>query len=121
MKGFVAGSVALAVALAVNGAAAQQVIKIGVVGPLTGAFAAVGQSQLTGAEMRAKEINAAGGAYKIELISEDDASNCDQSVNATVKLITKDNVVAILGAMNSPCALAMVPVTKRYQIGRAHV
>ncbi len=93
---------------------AQQVIKIGVVGPLTGAFAAGGQSQLTGAEMRAKEINAAGGKYKIELVSHDDASNCDQSVNATVKVITQDNVVAVIGAMNSPCALAMVPITRRY-------
>lgn len=92
----------------------QQVIKIGVVGPLTGAFAAGGQSQLTGAEMRAKEINAAGGKYRIELVSQDDASNCDQSVNATVKVITQDNVVAVLGAMNSPCALAMVPITRRY-------
>jgi len=93
---------------------AQQVIKIGVVGALTGNFAAVGQSQLTGAEMRAKEINATPGKYKIELISQDDASNCDQSVNATIKMITQDNVVAVLGAVNSPCALAMVPVTRRY-------
>jgi branched-chain amino acid transport system substrate-binding protein len=95
---------------------AQQVIKIGVVGPLTGAFAAVGQSQLTGAEMRAKEINAAGGKWKIELLSEDDASNCNQSANATVKLITQDKVSAILGAANSPCALAMVPLTQRYKV-----
>jgi branched-chain amino acid transport system substrate-binding protein len=105
----------MSLGLAALPAEAQQVIKIGVVGPLTGAFAAAGQSQITGAEMRAKEINAAGGKYKIELVSEDDASNCDQSVNATVKLITKDNVVAVLGAVNSPCALAMVPITKRYR------
>lgn len=106
----------LAVALGAGGAEAQQVIKIGVVGPLTGAFAAGGQSQITGAEMRAKEINAKGGPYKIELFSEDDASNCDQSVNATVKLITRENVVALLGALNSPCSLAMVPITKRYKV-----
>lgn len=108
----VAGLAALCMA---SPAYTQQVIKIGVVGPLTGAFAAGGQSQITGAEMRAKEINAAGGKYKIELISHDDASNCDQSVNATVKVITQDNVVAVLGAVNSPCALAMVPITRRYQ------
>ena len=95
---------------------AQQVIKIGVVGPLTGPFAAGGQSQLSGAEMRAKELNAAGGPFKIELLPQDDASNCDQSVNATVKLITQDRVVAILGALNSPCSLAMVPLTRRYKI-----
>lgn len=113
---FLAAGIAAALALGAGTAGAQQqVIKIGVVGPLTGQFAAVGQSQITGAEMRAKEINAAGGRYRIELVSEDDASNCDQSVNATVKVITKDNVVAVLGAMNSPCALAMVPVTRRYR------
>jgi branched-chain amino acid transport system substrate-binding protein len=97
-------------------ASAQDTIKIGVVGALTGAFAATGQSQLTGAEMRAKEINAAGGKYKIELVSEDDASNCNQSANATVKMITQNKVSAILGAVNSPCALAMVPLTQRYKV-----
>jgi branched-chain amino acid transport system substrate-binding protein len=112
---FLAAGIAAALALGAGAAGAQQVIRIGVVGPLTGQFAAVGQSQITGAEMRAKEINAAGGKYRIELVSEDDASNCDQSVNATVKVITKDNVVAVLGAMNSPCALAMVPLTRRYR------
>jgi branched-chain amino acid transport system substrate-binding protein len=91
------------------------VIKIGVVGALTGDFSAVGNSQLTGAQMKAKEINDSGGNVKVELIAEDDASNCDQSVNATTKLITRDNVAAILGAVNSPCALAMVPVTQRYE------
>jgi branched-chain amino acid transport system substrate-binding protein len=97
-------------------AAAENVIKLGVVGPLTGQFAAVGQSQFYGAEMKAKELNASGGKYKIELLSEDDASNCDQSVNATVKLITQNKAAAILGACNSPCALAMVPITKRYKV-----
>jgi branched-chain amino acid transport system substrate-binding protein len=95
---------------------AQETIRIGVVGALTGAFAAVGQSQLTGAEMKAREINVAGGKYKIELVSEDDASNCNQSANATVKLITQNRVSAILGAVNSPCALAMVPLTRRYKV-----
>jgi branched-chain amino acid transport system substrate-binding protein len=110
-----AAIICLSTVFAGQATAADMVIKIGVVGPLTGQFAAVGQSQINGAEMKAKEINASGGKYKIELISEDDASNCDQSVNATVKLITKDRVAAILGACNSPCALAMVPMTKRYK------
>jgi branched-chain amino acid transport system substrate-binding protein len=112
-------SVALALAAVLASAApalAQEAIKIGVVGPLTGAFAAGGQSQLSGAEMRAKEINTGGGKYKIELMSEDDASNCNQSANATVKLITQGRVAAILGAVNSPCSLAMVPLTQRYRV-----
>lgn len=106
----------LAGTLLIGPASAQEVIRIGVVGALTGAFAATGQSQLTGAEMKANEINASGGKYKIELVSEDDASNCNQSANATVKLITQNKAVAILGAVNSPCALAMIPLTQRYKI-----
>ncbi|WP_024336225.1 ABC transporter substrate-binding protein [Desulfotignum balticum] len=108
---------ALVMLLVHNSAVAKEtIIKIGVVGPLTGQFAAVGQSQLNGAEMKANEINAAPGEYTIELISEDDASKCDQSVNATVKLITRERAVSIIGACNSPCALAMVPITQRYQV-----
>ncbi len=108
------GAAAVGLALCGTPASAQEVIKIGVVGPLTGQFAAVGQSQLYGAEMKAG-AQRQGRQVHGEIISEDDASNCDQSVNATVKLVTRDRVAAVLGAANSPCALAMVPVTKRYQ------
>ena len=110
------GMVTLVTLSMMQAAAALDVIKVGVVGPLTGQFASGGQSQLYGAEMKAKELNASGGKYKIELLVEDDASNCDQSVNAAVKVITQSKVVAVLGAVNSPCALAMVPITKRYKV-----
>lgn len=105
-----------AILFAATPAWSQQVLKIGVVGPLTGNFAAGGQSQLNGAQMRAKEINAAGGPIRIEILAQDDGANCDQSVNATVKLITQDHVAAIIGALNSPCSLAMIPLTKRYKV-----
>jgi branched-chain amino acid transport system substrate-binding protein len=95
---------------------AQDSVKIGMVGPLTGAFASMGQSQVSGAEMRADELNKAGGRAKITLLSEDDNSDCNQSANATVKLITQGRVMAIIGADNSPCALAMVPLTQRYKV-----
>lgn len=95
---------------------AEEVIKIGAVAPLTGIFAPVGQSQLTGLQLRAKEINAQDQKYKIKLIVHDDASKCNESVNATIKLITEDKVTAIFGATNSPCALAMIPTTSRYKV-----
>lgn len=96
--------------------AAEEVIKIGAVAPLTGIFAPVGQSQLTGLQLRVKEINAQDKKYQIELIVHDDASKCNESVNATIKLITEDKVTAIFGATNSPCALAMIPTTSRYKV-----
>lgn len=96
------------------------VIKIGVVGPLTGDFAAGGYSQLNGAQMKADELNAleeeAGGNIRIEIIAEDDASNVDQSINAATKVITQDEVHALVGAFNSPATLAVVPIAQKYEV-----
>ncbi|MER1967996.1 ABC transporter substrate-binding protein [Castellaniella sp. GW247-6E4] len=98
------------------GAGAQDVIKIGAIAPLTGNFAPVGQSQLNGLELRTEEINKENGKYKIKLIVHDDASKCNESVNATIEVLTKDKVTAVFGATNSPCALAMIPSTSRYKV-----
>jgi len=87
---------------------AEKIIKIGLVGPWTGASADPGQSMRRGAELAVKNINAKGGVdgYKIELIAYDDKSVPEESVNAVNKLITKDEVLAIVGAYNSSCTLA---------------
>jgi branched-chain amino acid transport system substrate-binding protein len=87
------------------------VVKFGVVGPLTGDFSFGGYQQLNGSELAAKEINESDPNIEIQIIAEDDASDCDQTVNAVTKLITQDEVLAILGAHNSPCTLRSVPVT----------
>jgi branched-chain amino acid transport system substrate-binding protein len=94
----------------------EKVVTIGVVGPLTGPAAFVGLSQLTGAQMKANEINAAGGDIRFEILSEDDTNDCDQSVNITTRYATRDNVQAVFGAPNSVCALAMVPLTLKYEV-----
>jgi branched-chain amino acid transport system substrate-binding protein len=96
--------------------AAKTVIKIGVVGPLTGDFSFGGYQQLNGSLLAAQEINEADPTVEIQIIAEDDASNCDQTVNAITKLITQDEVLAILGAHNSPCTLLSVPVTAQHQV-----
>ena len=46
---------------AVGGALAADPIKIGVVTPLTGTYAGIGQQVRWGLDLAAKEINAAGG------------------------------------------------------------
>lgn len=97
-------------------AAEPKVIKIGVVGPLTGDFAYGGEYQLNGAQMKAEEINAGGGDIRIEIISEDDAGKPDQSVAAAKKLMTRDKIHALLGAWQSTCTLAIVPITAREEV-----
>lgn len=89
----------------------EQTIKVGVVAELTGDIPAVGASCKNAAEMAVKEVNDAGGLevggkkYKIELFIEDNAGKADQSAAAAQKLITQQNVVAIIGPNASRYAI----------------
>ena len=59
-------------------------LKIGVIGPLTGAAASYGIAVQNGAGLAVKEINEAGGinGMKVELKAEDDENDPEKSVNA---------------------------------------
>ncbi|MBI2372248.1 MAG: ABC transporter substrate-binding protein [Deltaproteobacteria bacterium] len=109
----------LAAALWLPGAAtAQQPIKIGAILPLTGGFAYSGLSQMNAMKIAQEEINAKGGVLgrKIMLLVEDGACNPAQSVNAAEKLITRDKVVALLGAFCSSATGAVMEIARRYEI-----
>lgn len=86
-------------------------IKVGVVAELTGDIPAVGASCKNAAEMAVQQINDAGGLevggkkYTIELFIEDNAGKADQSASAAQKLITQQNVVAIVGPNASRYAI----------------
>jgi branched-chain amino acid transport system substrate-binding protein len=93
------------------GTGAADTIKVGGIGELTGDIPAVGASFKNAAEMAVKDINDAGGLdvggkkYQVELIIEDNAGKDDQSASAAQKLITQDNVVAIIGPNASRYAI----------------
>lgn len=59
-------------------------LKVGVIGPLTGAGAAYGNAVANGAELAAKEINEAGGinGMNVEVKAEDDENDPEKSINA---------------------------------------
>jgi branched-chain amino acid transport system substrate-binding protein len=104
----VAASMLLA---ACGGAAGGNTIKVGGIGELTGDIPAVGASFKNAAEMAVAEINDAGGLdvcgekFTIDLVIEDNAGKADQSASAAQKLITQDNVVAIIGPNASRYAI----------------
>ena len=81
----------------------QDTIKVGLIVELTGDMPGVGASSKNAAQLAVNEQNSAGGIsiggkpYQIELVVEDNASKADQSVAAVNKLITQDNVLAIVG------------------------
>ncbi len=103
----------LSMLLSACGGADEQAktIKVGVVAELTGDIPAVGASCKNAAEMAVAEINDAGGLevggtkYMIDLSIEDNAGKADQSASAAQKLITQQNVVAIIGPNASRYAI----------------
>lgn len=64
-------------------------VKIGGIGPLTGAYANYGLSEKNGAELAVKEINEAGGiaGKQIELSHQDSQGESESAVNAYGKLM----------------------------------
>lgn len=83
-------------------ASAAQPIKIGVMGPVTGAWAAEGQSMVNVVETLAEEVNAAGGVKgrKISIEVGDDAGDPRTAVLAAQRLVSS-GVVAVVGTYGS--------------------
>ena len=101
-----------------TGGAAAQDIKIGVIEPLTGAFAASGTYVTNGAKIAADEINAKGGVLgrKIQLVIEDNKSNPTEAAAVAEKLITRDKVPVMMGAWGSSLTLAVMPKLMEYKV-----
>src|SRR6478735_11619037 len=112
------GAGLIAAALSVSPATAQEVIRIGVTQPLTGAFAASGNYVTQGAKIAEDQINAAGGVLgrKIQLIVEDNKSNPTEAVATAEKLISKDKVPVMMGAWSSTLTLAVMPKLMEYGV-----
>lgn len=96
-------SAALAVGLAISATAAvaQEIVKIGYSGPLSGGAALYGKNVLTGMEMAASEINAkgleiAGKKYKIEIVGLDDKYNPSETGINVQRLIQQHKTAAVL-------------------------
>jgi branched-chain amino acid transport system substrate-binding protein len=92
-------------------AAGPDAIRIGVNAPLTGDIPKVGEGTKYAVQMWLKDVNAAGGIevggkkYKVELIIEDNESKAESAVKANTKLITEEDVLAIVGPQASKQAI----------------
>ncbi|GAB4503263.1 MAG: ABC transporter substrate-binding protein [Anaerolineales bacterium] len=82
------------------------VVRVGVLYPMSGDLANTGQDNQNGAVLAADEINAAGGIQslggaKLELVFGDTQGNPDIGAQETERLIQQENVVAVIGAYQS--------------------
>lgn len=101
-------AIALASALLVGNAMAQETIKIGVTGPFTGGSSSMGVSMRDGVRLAASEINAAGGIFgrKIQLIERDDEAQNARGVAIAQELVNNEKIIADVGFINTGVALA---------------
>jgi branched-chain amino acid transport system substrate-binding protein len=97
-------------AVSARQACAQEVIKIGIVMPMTGAFASAGRQILAGIRLFVQQHGEAIGGKKIELIVRDDASLPDVSKRLAQELIVNAKV-NFLAAGLTPNALAIAPLS----------
>ena len=106
---------ALLSATALSGAYAADPIKIGVVTPLSGTYAGIGQQVKWGLELATKEVNAAGGIMgrQIELSYEDSEANPSVAVQKAEKLFEVGKVDFLTGTVNSGATLAVGQVAER--------
>jgi branched-chain amino acid transport system substrate-binding protein len=95
-------TVVLSAALLCAVPAATAAVKIGLMAPITGAFASEGQDMKKILELMAEEVNKAGGinGEKIELIVEDDGSTPRSAATAASRLVAA-NVPAVVGTYGS--------------------
>lgn len=98
-----------------SAAFAQDAIKIGVLTPLSGTYAGIGQQVRWGIDQSAEEINAAGGiaGRQIELVYEDSEASPAVAVTKAEKLFNVDNVDFLTGTVNSGATLAVGQVADR--------
>ena len=84
-------------------------VRIGVVGPFTGASADFGVPMLNGIRLAVDEINAVGGylGRPLELVVKDDAANPDQGRKVSQDLLA-EKVVATIGFCNTGVAMKAI-------------
>jgi branched-chain amino acid transport system substrate-binding protein len=84
-------------------------IRIGAILPISGRIAEYGIQTRDAAILAVEEINAAGGVLgrQVNLIVEDDEADPTKTANAFTKLVERDKISALIGALTSNCSLAI--------------
>lgn len=100
----VAFALVLALALAAP-ALAEDTVKIGVIGPMTGSYAMYGLGVANGAQIAVDEVNALGG-LQFELDCQDDEGDPEKAVNAYNKVLD-DGAMMLAGTVTSGACAAV--------------
>ena len=101
---------ALVAGLALSGAqagAAEPTIRIGVLSPNTGPYAAIGEDVRNGFQLYVDEVGAKMGGAKLQLVFEDSQAKPDVGLTKARKLVESDKVAFLGGVVSSSVAYAL--------------
>ena len=90
-------------------------IRIGLIFPLTGGSADMGNSARVGAQVAVNEINEVGGylGRKLQLVIRDDEANADVGLRHAEDLVLKEKVTATIGFCNTGVAMKALDVFQK--------
>lgn len=93
-------------------------ILVGQFGAFTGSEATFGQSTDKGVRMAFDEKNQAGGVKgkQLKLITIDNQGKAEEAAAAITRLITQNNVIAVIGEVASSRSLAAAPIAQVHKI-----
>ncbi|MBT3178652.1 ABC transporter substrate-binding protein [Desulfobacula sp.] len=101
--------------------ARKTIIRIGINAPMTGDIPKVGEGSKYAAMLWLEDIEKAGGLevggkkYEVDLVIEDNESKAESAVKANTKMITQDDVLAIIGPQSSKQAIPAGEVANKYK------
>jgi branched-chain amino acid transport system substrate-binding protein len=112
MKGIKFSLVALAMVIPSAFAQSQPPLKVGMMLPYSGTFAALGNAIDNGFQLYVKEQGGKIGGREITYVRVDDESEPSKATDNINKLIKRDNVDVVIGTVHSGVAMAMAKVAK---------
>ncbi|KQT58504.1 ethanolamine utilization protein EutN [Methylobacterium sp. Leaf456] len=97
---------------------AAEPIRLGLVTALSGQSAKSGEAISRGIGLAIDEINRAGGVLgrPLELVARDDEANPSKGVLAARELIQRAGVVALIGGLDTPVSMAIVPIANQMKV-----
>lgn len=105
---------AMAVTMALPGAAMAAKVKIGFINTMTGAEAPIGENLTNGVALAVEDLKKKG--IEVELVKEDDTGKPEKSLSAFEKLATGDKVAGVVGPYTSACANAVASRADQYKV-----
>ena len=112
------GAASTGTTVATSSAATGAPIKIGVLAAQTGEDAPAWPAVQQGIQLEADAFNAAGGANGRPVVLDilDDKSDTSTDVSDFTKMITQDNVTAVIGPLSQPGGDAIKPLAEKYGV-----